>query len=992
MGGMSFVPLFVRSGFSYLSSSLRAELIPSLAKKRGSKAVCIADRNLAGYAPFCHAAMKEDIAPLYGFEAPLEKGSVVLIVKDESGYRELLRLSYLASTRELLEGDIDFSNPGLISIALPSCSETAMAKSSYIGLPYSLPIDSRNGLRKKFASRLVALPLISYFDEDDQISLKILTSVERKVALDELSEMPDSHWPSEEEVATYYTEGEIALTEKIAALCKGFSLIEKRGHLLSFPLPEGESAETYLKKKATEGLLERKGKIEEAYRKRLDYELSVIDQMGYASYFLIVQDYVRYAKEHGISVGPGRGSAAGSLVAYALGIVEPDPIEHGLIFERFLNPERKTMPDIDVDFSDVRRDEVVAYLFSRYPDKRVGRVLTTQTIGAKEALRDAGRSLGYTDREVSLLSSSIENPYISLRENYRASREFHDLVKGDPYYLKLAAMGVKIEGLPRQKGIHAAGVVIDEHPLPSVAPSREEEGNGLVVNLEKDYLEEQGFLKFDILGLRNLSILDLMLELVAADGGPRLSYADLDINDKDAIKLIAEGKTMGLFQLESEGMRKAVREVAPTSFNDVAAILALYRPGPMQSIPSFARRKKGLERVSYPAKELAPILDETYGIIVYQEQIMLLAEAYAGYSFGEADVLRRAISKKNREAMLAGRSSFIERSVKKGHPESEAGRVYDLIERFASYGFNKSHAVSYAYLSMYLAYVKAHYPAPFYAGYLSFLSIGDPKFNLTLGEMREKGLALSSPSIDGPYFHFAPKDGKIRIPLSYVKGLPSPLVKGIAEERKKGPFLDYFDLARRLIAYGLKQEHLVALGDSGALDGLGESRATLRANSYRALQYATLFVGESGMECLLDLHIAPPSLDRRESDARIDFDAEEDALGMIVSSSPFLPYQEDIEGSGALPLAEGLLKDRSKVYCLLESAKAIVTKRGKKMAFLAVHDETIHAEGICFEDTYNRCYPFLKKGNALLLTIEKDRRSEGKFIVDDVRPLREKGE
>lgn len=987
MVAMSFVPLYLRSGFSYLQSSLTAEKIPSLAIKRGCKAAAIADCNLAGYAPFAHAASKAGITPLFGYEAKLEKNeSVLLYASNEDGYRELLRLSYLESTRKLVESDIHLPFDGLISVFPYRGGSKPLPGIDYVGLLYGLDPTKRTALRETYGTRLVALPLIAYFEEADQTSLAILTSIDKKVELEDVGQLEDQHWPTSEEVSSYYLPEEIDLTEKIAGICGSFSLIKKRGSLLLYPVPEGESEESYLRKKTIDGLLKRKGSIPPEYQKRLDYELGIIARMGYSSYFLIVSDYVAFAKDHGISVGPGRGSAGGSLVAYALNIVIPDPMKYNLLFERFLNPERKTMPDIDVDFSDVRRDEVVAYLFDRYPGSRVARVLTSQTIGAREAVRDAGKALKYTERELKLISSAID-PFLSLADNYRKSREFHDLVKTDPYYLNLAAKGSKIEGLPRQRGIHAAGVIIDQNPLPSVAPCREEEGNGLVVNLEKDYLEEQGFLKFDILGLRNLSILDLILNLVEKETGKRLRYEDLDIDDPKAISLVAEGKTMGLFQLESAGMRRTLKEVRPSSFNDVAAVLALYRPGPMDSIPTFARRKKGLEKVTYIAKELAPILDETYGIIVYQEQIMLLAEAYAGYSFGEADVLRRAISKKNQAVMKEGRSSFVERSIKKGHPKEEAERVYDLIERFASYGFNKSHAVSYAYITMYLAYLKAHYPKAFYAGYLSFLSVDDQRFNLTLSEMRELGLGLSSPSVEGPYFRFEPRGDRIAIPLSYVKRMPSPLVRGIEEERKKGPFKDYFDLARRLLPYGLKQEHLVSLVDSGALDVLGETRSTLRASSYQAIQYANLFGGETGMECLLELNIAAPSLNKREREPIIDMDAEEEALGMIVSVSPFLPYQEAIEKSHALPLSEGVYKDRAVVYCLVESVKAITTKAGKRMAFLGVHDETFHAEGLVFAEAYDRYYPLLKPGKALLLKIERDRRDEGKFILNEAMAL-----
>ncbi len=988
---MRFVPLFVQSGFSYLQSTLEAAGIPAQARKRGAEAVALTDVNLAGYAPFAHAAMREGIKPIFGYFLVLKDGRKLLFyIKDEDGYRELLRLSYLASKADVSLDDVDLTHPGLVSIYLPEEGEDDIPGTTYVGLPFGLEKKKREALRASCHGRLIALPHIRYFEEDGASGIKTLEAIERKVPAAEIGEARDAHWPYEEEISGYYRAEEIELTSRVASACGDFVFLKKRGELLHFSTETGESDFELLKRKSEEGLLAKKGEINPIYRSRLDYELKTITEMGYSSYFLIVEDYVREARRRGISVGPGRGSAAGSLVAYALDIVKPDPIEHGLLFERFLNPERKSLPDIDIDFSDLRRDEVVEYLFSRYPGNRVARVLTSQTIGAKEAVRDAGRALLYPERDVSMLASTL-NPFLSLRDNYRKSPSFHDLVKGDEYYLNLVKEAVKIEGLPRQRGIHAAGIVIDEHPIPEVAPAREEASNGLVINLEKDYLEEQGFLKFDLLGLRNLSILDTMLELVKEGGGPALTYEELDIHDAKAVELIRKGKTMGLFQLESEGMRKAILEVEPTSFSEVAAILALYRPGPMESIKTFARRKKGLEKVVYPARELADILDETHGIIVYQEQIMLLAEAYSGYSFGEADVLRRAISKKNEAMLKAGRDEFISRAAKKGHPTEEASRVYDLIERFASYGFNKSHAVSYAYLTMYMAYVKAHHPEAFYAGYLSYLSANDPKFTATLAEMRDMSLKLASPSIDGPYFRFEPHEGKIKIPLSYIHRLSSSVIRGIADERAKAPFAGFFDFARRLLPYGLKQEHLVALIDAGAFDGLLETRSTLRASSYEAIQYATLFGGEKGMDYLLELNIPTPSLVKREKDSRADFDAEEEVLGLIVSSSPFAPYEEEIAARGALPLVMAAGRGETLVYAAVDSVKAIVTKKGKKMAFVLFHDETSHLEGVMWEEDYRSSYPYLKKGTAVTARVRKDNYRPGSYLIDRVEPLEKEG-
>jgi DNA polymerase-3 subunit alpha len=376
-----------------------------------------------------------------------------------------------------------------------------------------------------------------------------------------------------------------------------FVFLEKRGSLLHYQNEEGLSSEDYLKKLTYQGLAKRKPAAPQEYLDRLSYELGIINKMGYADYFLIVQDYVNWAKTHGVSVGPGRGSGAGSLVSWCLNIVVPDPIENDLLFERFLNPERQSMPDIDVDFSDVNRDKVVSYLQEKYGLERVGHVLTTQTIGAKEALRDIARVYGYEEREIELVISTIVDDKISLREDYKTSPQFKQLIDSDKYYLGLVALAAKIEGLPRQAGLHAAGIVLNNEPLPDVLPVSDNQGVGYVACLEKDYLEEQGFLKMDILGLRNLTIIDTCLSLIKESEGKTLTYEDLPYTDAESIALVKENRTMGLFQLESPGMKRAISEVQPTTFADVAAIEALFRPGPMESIPSYARRKNGQEKV-----------------------------------------------------------------------------------------------------------------------------------------------------------------------------------------------------------------------------------------------------------------------------------------------------------------------------------------------------------------------------------------------------------
>ncbi len=1008
-----FVPLHVYSGFSFLKSGLVASKIPLLAKKLGYDAVGISDvSTLSGYAPFYHACEKNGIKPLFLMDAEILEGTLSIFVISEEGYRNLLLFALEASREQLTLEFIKERQNGLAFILNPETTFihrdykeqdenkiasrlAAMFKnihSLYLGIPY-LPnepefISFLRSFTKKYPYPTIAFPFIAYEKESDAIVTSITKAIDSHELITEKERNGNAYFLSQSTIFSYYSPEEIAMTETLKDE-SSFSLIQKRGTLIHYENDKGLSSEDYLKEKAFEGLKKKIAFPSEAYLSRLNYELKIINEMGYADYFLVVSDYVHFAKTHHILVGPGRGSGPASLVSFALDISTIDPIKNGLLFERFLNPERKSMPDIDVDFEDTKRDIVIAYLQKKYGKSRVSRVLATQTIGAKEALRDIGRVYGYEEREISLIASTIHHDRLSLRQDYRFSPEFKKLIDSDPYYLQIVSLAAKIEGLPRQAGLHAAGIILNNEPLENVLPIKEEESVGYVGCLEKDYLEEQGFLKMDLLGLTNLSLIELMIELIQKNEGVELQFESIPFDDEKSISLIKEGKTMGIFQMESAGMKRAIKEIEPTSFEDITALEALFRPGPMESISVYARRKKGLEKVRYLDPALEPILSSTYGIIVYQEQIMQITQAVASFSLGEADLFRRAISKKDAEKLHALKGKFIAGCLKNGRDEKLANALFSLIERFANYGFNKAHAVSYGVLTCRMAYLKKHYPMEFYCAVLDAMSVGDSKFLNTIAELKELGIRLQCPDINRSSRGYEIDHDHLLLPLSAMKNMQSNFLSGLLDERtEKGPFKNLSDFVVRTKRYGLTLPVFMRLVDAGALDCFHINRASMRASGYRFLKYAEM-MGDTENERLFDLGIEEPVLEKQATNPREDLDAEYDALGMMVSGSPLDFYQDVLKQKGAIPLLSLSSKEnRFLTAGIISSLRVITTKKGNQMCFMDVYDDVSKASFTLFQDAYSASFKSLKEGNLVLIEGRVDRKKDG-YLADKVESLGE---
>lgn len=1002
--------MHVYSGYSYLKSALSIDKIFSIYAKRGLKFAPICDFNsISSFPELTSFASKFNMKPVYGMESTISSYHVCFFVKDEEGYKNLLKIIYLSSKKELTGKDIASFSNGLIlvidgnkgrlkeaiknketSLARDLVSSFSSFKDSYIGIPYLKEETNYVTSLREFASRYsyppIAFPFICYGKKEDAISLEILSAIEAGNKLKDKTLDGDNYFLEDEIISSYFSKEEIDASFNLASNLD-FTFYKKRGLLPHYENPLGFDSSSYLSKLAYEGLAKRNGSIDEEYKSRLEYELKTIKEMGYSDYFLIVSDYCKWAKEKGILVGPGRGSSAGSLVSYSLGIVKADPIKYGLLFERFLNPSRASMPDIDMDFEDIRREEVITYLKERYGEEKVAHIQVIQTLGPKASLHDIGRVYDIEPREIDLICKSL-NSKLSLRENYKKNKQFRDLVDSDTYYLNIVSLASKIEGLPRQEGIHPSGVILNGDNLYNEVPIKENDDTELIT-FEGAPLEKQGFLKMDLLGIRYLTTIHNCLDLIRHRKGITLNYEDIPFEDTNAIKLIRENKTVGIFQLEGKGMNNAIAELSPTSFNDIVALIALYRPGPMGFIPTYVRRKKGLEKPRYINKDVESILSSTYGIIVYQEQIMLLVMKMAGFSLGEADLFRRAISKKNQAELASLKDRFLKGCLNKGYSLNEATTTFAQIDKFASYGFNKSHSVSYAILLLQMAYLKYYYKEEFYSAYLSTLSPSDPKFKSAYLEAKQMGIAFLLPDINKATTYFLPiEDNKIMFPLSMLNLTSSlNLARYIVVERNNfGPYKDLFDFAIRIKKYGLKQDSFLRLIDAGCFDCFPLNRPSKRLNSSKIMNYADMMVTSDGTS-LLDLDFPYPELNSISDDPSNDLLYEKQALGVILSSSLLKDKKEIMEKENAISLEEIEDKKEFKTVGIVSNIKAIVTKKGNRMAFLSVYDDNSSFEFTLFPNVYDVSYPILKEGNTLLIKGHKDTYKKVSFVVDELRKI-----
>lgn len=963
-----FSPLYIRSVYSLLSSMCSIDGTIYYAKKYGYKSVGIVDKDvLSGCMAFKKACMKNDIKPIYGLEISIKvedrKHSVVLYAKDDLGFKSLMKLSSLVCTGNDRVIDVDTLNKYrdntilcLLADDMPLTYyldkkldiEEGLSKQKnlfndyIVGLvDHDIAINNNRDYKlkeilKKHNILYIALSRTYYFNKEDSEDYEVLKCIRDKRTINDSNNNVDinRHFLSIDEVNKLYDIEEINNSEIIVNSCN--VNLDFKTALPEYKNNKGINSKDYLISLCKEGLRRRlKGSVNKEYAGRLDYELSVIINMHFEDYFLIVYDFILYAKKNNILVGPGRGSGAGSLVAYCLGITDIDPIKYGLIFERFLNPERISLPDIDTDFPDNRRDEVINYVKNKYGIDYVGHIITYGTLKAKQAIRDVARALNYPVKDADSIAKIIPNSLdTNLEKAYNEIPLFRQKIESDQRYRKLYKIAKKLEFNPRHESTHAAGIVMSKKRLDEVVPLIKIENDINSTQYTMEHLEELGLIKMDFLSIRNLSIIAEIVDDI--NTVKKFDIKNIPLDDLKTFELISNVNVLGVFQLESSGMRNLIRKMRPRNFEEIGMTIALFRPGPMKNIPIFLENRANPNKINYLHDNLKPILKETYGIIVYQEQIIQIARVMAGFTYGKADILRKAMSKKKMSELESLYPDFISGCVNNGYAKDLAQRVYDLILEFANYGFNKSHSVAYALVAYQLAYLKANYPLYFYKALLNGVIGSGSKTYDYISECLNIKQKIRGLSINESDKLYKIVDNQILMPLSICKDVGSiSLEKIINERNENGLYKDYVSCVTRLVNKGVDKNVIENLIYSGAFDEFNYSRHTMIKALSNVLMYAS---AHKGQITLIDSDDAP-IIEIVNDDRLVLAEYEKQVLGFYFSFNPIIDVKRknniNTDNLYNLSISRGDVSG----FGLINRVKSLRTKKGDMMAFVDLVDD-----------------------------------------------------
>ena len=976
----------------------------------------------------------------------IEPDKIVLLVMNESGYQNIMKLmkrSYLDNPKQgekaqLKMSDLEELNGGLIALTAgvegqigrlllenrKAEAEEVVVKLREIFADRLYMEISRIGLETeqkteddfidfayKYNIPLVATNEAFFFDADmyEAHDALICIAAGEYVANDDRKKYsPNNRLRSAEEMVELFKDLPEAVqsTVNIAARCNYLS--QKVDPLLPiFECPEGKTQDEFITEQAYKGLKQRmeaqvyndsqtpeeRAEIDKRYYERLDYELSVIKKMGFPGYFLIVSDFIQWSKTHGVPVGPGRGSGAGSIVAWSLKITDLDPLKLDLLFERFLNPERVNMPDFDVDFCQENRYKTIEYVQKKYGFDHVAQIITYGKLQAKNVIRDVARVLqmpyAQADRISKMIPPGVQGKNPTLQESLDQVPELEQMRQEDPQINKLFDIGMKLEGLYRQSGMHAAGVVIGDRPLDQLVPLyKDPKADMPVTQYDMKFVEETGLIKFDFLGLKTLTVIKKAVDWVKKVHKIDLDIDNIPLDDKLTYEMLQRGDTSAVFQFESPGMKDVHKQIKPDRFEDLIAIVSLYRPGPMDNIPTYIKRKHGEEEITYLHPDLAPILDETYGIMVYQEQVMKIAQALGGYTMGGADKLRKVMGKKMRDEIPKQRKMFTEGAVAKGIDEGTATKIFDQMEKFASYGFNKSHAAAYSLVSYQTAYLKAHYPVEFMCAVMSLDMTNVDKLLLYKEECKKMGFKVLPPDINKSDADFDVEDGNIRYALAAIKSVGAANMEAIAAERHAhGPYKDVSDFIHRIDAKQINRRQLEQLIKAGAFDCLDKNRGKLFANIETIVQHisaatelktssqSSLF-GDQELQAKVKLAEKPdwPELEKLKLEA--------EAIGFYLSAHPLDSYSRGMERLGVKKCNEvfqGIRTGdtiRAKLAGCVNSFQKRISKNGNKYAFLEISDGSSNFEGLLFSEGLTRFEETIKSGLPLLVSVTIDKQNE----------------
>ena len=952
-----YTPLNIKTENTLLSSLIKIDELVSFALSNNIKSLSITDTKMYGVYYFYKKCVENDIKPIIGLDINYDNYRIILYCKNYNGYKCLLKLS---SLDKVVSSDFINVDDLICIVPYSSLDKYDELKNMFS----SIFVGYKNKQEEELGyANMVYMNDILCLNKSDLGYLKYLECIKTGKNISEISDS-SCYMLSFDEVNKLYPRY-ISNNYKVYDMCD-LKMEYSCDLLPKYDCPEGMDSFNYLKCLCVNRMKNIFGSsAPKVYIDRLKYELDVINNMGFCNYFLVVSDYVRFAKESGILVGPGRGSAAGSLVSYLLNITTIDPIKYNLLFERFLNPERVTMPDIDVDFEYTRREEVVDYCISKYGSKRVAPIITFGTMGAKQSIRDVGRCLNIPGKTIDRLCSYIDSD-ISLKDNC-SNPNIKKILSTDKSLVKLYNIASRLEGIKRHTSIHAAGIVMSSVNLDEVIPL-DFNHDFYTTGYSMEFLEEIGLLKMDFLALKNLTLINDILKDVGID------FDSISMNDVDTIKLFQSGNTSGVFQFESSGMISFLKKFKPSSFEDIIACIALYRPGPMSNIDKFIARKHGREAISYIVPSLEPILKSTYGIIVYQEQIMQIAQVMAGYSFGEADILRRAMSKKKESVLIKERDKFINGCVNNGYSLDDSNQVYDLILKFASYGFNRAHSVSYAMISYRIAYLKVHYPLVFMKELLNSNIGSDLKIKDYIYECKERGINVLTPDINISDSEFILSDNRLVFPLTSIKGVGNQYALKIILERENGMFLNIFDFVKRCSVAGIMEELIF----SGCFDSFGYNKKTLIDNLEKIVNYSSL--GD-----LFDDDKFLPILDYKdEYDSKYLMEKEFELFGFYLSNHPVTSYKKKYNTINLSNISNYFDKVIDLVV-YVDRIREVDTKKGDKMCFITGSDEGTSIDVVMFPKVYDNK---IKVHNILYLNgrVEK-RHDKYQFVVNKIKEI-----
>ena len=1039
---MPFIHLHVYSAYSLLSSTATVEQLVQDARAKGFSALALTDRNVMyGSVAFYKECLKKSIKPLLGLTVDViseisEHVSfpLVLLAKNNHGFQNLMKISSAVQTKSpegipvkwlkhyasglyaLTPGSNGEIENYLINGETEKANKAVELYTTLFGYQnfhlalqdQELPEQKRLVLEMaklgvETNTRLAAANSVHYLHKEDSFAQECLLAIKNgdKLQEDGREKLGSSEFylKTAAEMSELFSEYPEALenTLEIAESCNVMLDLESR-HLPKYPAENGQNADDLLEAICLRGLQERYQTPSAEHRDRLKYELSVIKKMKFSDYFLIVWDFMKYASDKGILTGPGRGSAAGSIVAYVLFITDVDPIAHELLFERFLNPERVSMPDIDIDFPDNRREEVIEYVAAKYGELHVAQIVTFGTLAAKAAVRDVGRAFGLNTKELDRLSRLVPSRLgITLKEAIEESEGLRSFISESDTHKRVLETAIKLEGLPRHTSTHAAGVVISEQPLTNVVPIQAGQSKVFLTQYSMDHLEEIGLLKMDFLGLRNLTLIDSIVTSIHQKTRIKIDSKHIPFDDEKTFRLLSRGETSGIFQLESEGMRKVLTKLEPTRFEDIVAVNALYRPGPMENIPLFIDRKHGRQPIDYYHKDLKGILGNTYGVIVYQEQIMQIASRMAGFSLGEADLLRRAVSKKKKEVLAQERDHFVNGALQKGYDVETANTIYDLIVRFANYGFNRSHAVAYSMIAYQLAFLKANYPLYFMAALLTSAIGNDTKIAQYARELQQMGIKLLPPSINKSAFSFQPEGEGVRYSLAGIKGAGVASLREIFQARKNQPFKDIFDFCIRVPQKTATRKVLEALVYSGAFDEFGQDRAVLLATIDVAIEHAQLVApddsGQIDMFSEAEFSLKPKYTEVDPMRVEDKLSLEKEVLGVYLSTHPVSIYEKEFKAADVKSIASKPEGRKVRLGVYITEQKKIRTKKGEAMAFLTLSDASGETEAVVFPAVFKQYGHALTQGEMALLEGKFDQRDgKSQFVVQAVLDLEAEAE